>query len=434
MTEEDTPQHPDDAHVDEEIIPHRHMASEAEAADETSRLAAVAFGGAPKDGRQGIAQFGCPQCGNHVSAASSDENGQVECTHCSARFFAPSSSAHAASELNRGLRPAALPTKRDHEIAVPINTPEIEQEVRARLQRDGKRRLNPDLKPKLQPLDEARATASTAQDNYVFDESKYIGHATGGLRFFRIFRGIAILALIVGGLWFLFTMKQKKDDSIKVSAPKTQLELDAEKAVINLKEFEKTPDVNLKALYARHKEITLPRMLKYYERRGISPPVPAPRLHTLKGLTIEGKEFISFESDLRNHPLTIYFEKTPAGDFLVDWESMVGYCQIEWDTFILTEPKEPSGFRVYAQWGDYYKHEFSNTEEYKSIILSNVDSPDQLYAYVKLNSPEYDDCVRILDNDPNIPIPCSMRLSIASPGSQNRQAIIEDVVLGWLIP
>ena len=395
-----------------------------EGADETSRLAAVAF-------NAGASQFGCPQCGAIVYSARADENGMATCDHCSAEIHVPGARPIAASEINQSLSPVHLPGRRDENHRPSPNN--LDRSTQRRVQRDSDHRLNPDLKPKLQPIDELRSETEFGKD-WAKSESKYVGNPgiTGKLR--SLLKPLLIVAALGGALYLLFGMKMKSDPKSPEANPTTKLQAETAIAIKNLQEYEKVTDVNQRSLYVRHKEATLPKMNKYFSTRGITPPVPNPRPFTAKMVTVEGLEFLQFEAGLRNKPMFIFFEKTETGDFLVDWESLVVYGDTDWNTYVYTEPAEAQSFRLYANWEDYYNHEFSDSTTHKCIALNHIESSEQIYAYVEIGSKMHEEAVKILGSDSKTISPVRIKLRFAAPGTQHRQVLVEDIANGWLQP
>jgi predicted RNA-binding Zn-ribbon protein involved in translation (DUF1610 family) len=395
-----------------------------EGADETSRLASVAF-------NSGASQFGCPQCGAIVYSARADERGMATCDNCSTEIHVPGAPPIAASEINQSLSPVHLPGRREeNRQPSPINQ---DRSTMRRVQRDSDHRLNPDLKPKLQPIEEMRSEPEFGK-NWAESESKYVGN-TGIIRKLRaLLKPLLIIAAIGGMLYLLFGLKLKSDTKEAGAKPRTELQAESAAAIKNLQEYEKFTEVKQRSLYVRHKEETLPRMNKYFSTRGITPPVPDPRPYTAKMVMIDGLEFLQFDSALRNKPMFIFFEKTETGDFLVDWESLVVYGDTDWNTYVYTEPADAQSFRLYAHWEDYYNHEFSDNTTHKCIALNHIESTEQIYAYVEIGSNVYEDAIKILDRDPKTNTPVRISIRFAVPGKQHRQVLVEDIANGWLQP
>jgi len=72
-------------------------------------------------------------------------------------------------------------------------------------------------------------------------------------------------------------------------------------------------------------------------------------------------------------------------NWVIDWESYVGYCDIEWNEFSKSQPKQPSLVRAIRVKNEYYNHGFSSNE-WQSFELSYPNSEDVLIGYARRDS------------------------------------------------
>lgn len=120
-----------------------------------------------------------------------------------------------------------------------------------------------------------------------------------------------------------------------------------------------------------------------------------------------------------------------TGDWLLDWESFVGYSQLGWDDLREQLPTEAVFVRGYATLSDYYNFEFDSPSE---LLCVRIDSPDNfhaIYAYVDRTSELAEEVVAQLARGRVRPVLAEVRY----PGgaSHDNQVILDEVVAWrWL--
>ncbi len=74
--------------------------------------------------------------------------------------------------------------------------------------------------------------------------------------------------------------------------------------------------------------------------------------------------------------------KNSSGNWVLDWESYVTYCDIAWDELPKVQPKQPSLVRAIRVKNEYYNHGF-NSDEWQSFKLSYPESEKTLIGYAR---------------------------------------------------
>jgi hypothetical protein len=86
-------------------------------------------------------------------------------------------------------------------------------------------------------------------------------------------------------------------------------------------------------------------------------------------------------------PLTFLIEMS-AGDseFLIDWEVLVNYEPVPWETFKSEMVVDAAPFRVRVMAGDYYNFPFMDELEYKSYQLKLFGRDEAVFGFVRKGS------------------------------------------------
>ena len=135
----------------------------------------------------------------------------------------------------------------------------------------------------------------------------------------------------------------------------------------------------------RNPEVTMPRIRKWYESRPLK--------------FAEVKK-IGYQDDIRATgqmaavliQLADYsvkaaaLEKTVDG-YRVDWESWVGWTELDWDDFFTERPTEPKTVLVQCSVDTYYNRNFRDESKWVSIKMTNPQSYKTLYGYIDRSNP-----------------------------------------------
>jgi hypothetical protein len=125
----------------------------------------------------------------------------------------------------------------------------------------------------------------------------------------------------------------------------------------------------------------------YYEVRKQSDPQAGDKLEVTRHKLL-GKELlvVSAEGNYMRNPVEAALLKDASGQWRMDWESYVGFGEMGWEDFITQRKSEPVVFRVHAQVGDYWNHEFSDTQVWGSVKLRSPESEKTLHGHCRLGS------------------------------------------------
>lgn len=187
--------------------------------------------------------------------------------------------------------------------------------------------------------------------------------------------------------------------------------------------------------YVRQRERTEPLMREYYQREEYRPmKLQETRLvearynrgillATINGVTDESQNY-------REVPFLL--ERTPDGQYLVDWEYVVEYNPQSWEAFRKQRPSEAQIFRVLLTPADYYNFEFADSRVYQSFKIEDRETGFVgLYAFVKRDS----EVARKLEEEMrlSLPLPCMVKLQFP-PNAQADSVveITEWVRKGWM--
>ncbi len=135
----------------------------------------------------------------------------------------------------------------------------------------------------------------------------------------------------------------------------------------------------------RNPEVTMPRIRKWYESRPLK--------------FAEVKK-IGYQDDIRATgqmaavliQLADYsvkaaaLEKTVDG-YRVDWESWVGWTELDWDDFFTERPTESKTVLVQCSVDTYYNRNFRDESKWVSIKMTNPQSYKTLYGYIDRSNP-----------------------------------------------
>src|SRR5690606_14522528 len=92
---------------------------------------------------------------------------------------------------------------------------------------------------------------------------------------------------------------------------------------------------------------------------------------TVRPLMVGSTPFLSIDGEytpsLRSFHLEM--ERLPDGSLLIDWPSLTGYNENDWDKFLETRPEEPQVFRLWMEVQSYYAYEYDDPEKHLNCGL-----------------------------------------------------------------
>ena len=94
-------------------------------------------------------------------------------------------------------------------------------------------------------------------------------------------------------------------------------------------------------------------------------------------------------ADFSSRGIALEVPESKDGDWLIDWESWVGYSEMDFSEMRLRQPKDPVVVRCYLVQDEYYNFAFSDREKYLSFKLIDHTREDQLWGYIDKLSDSY---------------------------------------------
>ena len=120
------------------------------------------------------------------------------------------------------------------------------------------------------------------------------------------------------------------------------------------------------------------------------------------------------------------------GSWALDWESYVGYCDIEWDDLPELQPKQPSLVRAIRLRTEYYNQGFTS-DEWQSFKLSSPESAASLIGYVRRNSALIHQLLPIGNQSGAMDV--TLKIHYPENVSDPRLVIIDEVIgSDWITP
>jgi hypothetical protein len=189
--------------------------------------------------------------------------------------------------------------------------------------------------------------------------------------------------------------------------------------------------------YVRDPERVRPLMEQHYSRPGND---DGPVLHREIPEKAEVLVHLSYlmlaitMPDFSVRPLAI--ERISEDQFLVDWESWVGYCGVPWTEFDTHRPTEPFVLRARVFQRNYFNFGFRD-DTWASWQLEDRAGDHRIYGYVGREDPKMIELVAQTEDRPNPATPVYLLLKVRFPEnapSADQVEITEMIGRGWILP
>ena len=119
-----------------------------------------------------------------------------------------------------------------------------------------------------------------------------------------------------------------------------------------------------------------------------------------------------------------------SGNWVIDWESYVVYCDISWDELPKLQPKQPCLVRAIRERNEYYNQGF-NSNEWQSFKLSYPQSEKILIGYVRRDGSSIHQLLPIGNRVGSMQV--MLKIHFPENVSDPRLVIIDEVVAGdWI--
>lgn len=201
------------------------------------------------------------------------------------------------------------------------------------------------------------------------------------------------------------------------------------------RKFFNTTDLNSLAHLVRQPERVIPLMQAYYSGKAI-PACVVRQTKILQPVTLGSRGNFWMETvELTNHETRhVLIEVLASGEPRIDWETLVCYQPMKWDTFASERPTSTTlDFRVYAEQDTLFSHEFSDSDAWNCFRLTALDSEETLFGYAKKTEQVSRDILEILNLSQGKRASIIVRLSIPE-GLQSRRGVVIEKMLSprWL--
>ncbi len=201
------------------------------------------------------------------------------------------------------------------------------------------------------------------------------------------------------------------------------------------RKFFDTTDVRELARLVRHPERVTPLMHTYYGGKAV-PAHAIRRTKILQPITLGSRgNFWMKTVELGNRQTrNLLIEILDSGEPRIDWETLVCYQPMKWDTFVSERPASTTlDFRVYAEHDTFFSHEFSDTDVWNCFRLTALDSEETLFGYAKKTEQASRDILEIMKLNKGKRASIILRVSIPE-GLQSRRGVVIEKMLSprWL--
>ena len=202
-------------------------------------------------------------------------------------------------------------------------------------------------------------------------------------------------------------------------------------------EFFQARGVETMAAMVRQPARVRPLMERYYNdsEHRIS---PSRILGTtmLQPLTLDNRANFWMESvELETHgKKNLVIEIVPSGEVKIDWETLVCYQPMLWDSFATQRPEGSSmDFRVYAEHDNFFSHEFADPLQWDCYRITALDSDETLFGYCRKTDDAAPLIKAAIDSNPTHKASVILRLGIPT-GLQSRRGVVIEKILSsrWL--
>ena len=201
------------------------------------------------------------------------------------------------------------------------------------------------------------------------------------------------------------------------------------------RKFFDTTSVSELATQVRHPERVIPLMQAHYGDK----PIPTQgfrRTNILQPVTLGTHGNFWMETvELANHQTrNLLIEILDSGEPRIDWETLVCYQPMKWDTFVTERPQSTTlDFRVYAEQDTFFSHEFSDPNVWSCFRLTALDSEETLFGYAKKSEQTSRDILEILNLSQGKRSSIILRVNIPE-GLQSRRGVVIEKMLSprWI--
>lgn len=181
--------------------------------------------------------------------------------------------------------------------------------------------------------------------------------------------------------------------------------------------------------FVRNPEVTIPRMKKWYQTH------PYQKVD-YKEIGYGGEvqmidQLVSVRVQMQDYRVkTVAFERGSNG-ILVDWESWVGWTEMDWAELFNKRPAEPVEVRVLCTPDDYYNRLFNDDKKWRPVLMKALGEDRPIYGYIDSNNPKMMRLINDLKMKSDVAVTIKIRYPEGSVAS-NQVEIVEHIHTGWI--
>jgi transcription elongation factor Elf1 len=359
--------------------------------------------------------FGCPFCAKPIEIKRRQQGKRLKCGECSGMMIAPDHAAgvevkpvsgqggiaggrevqlpgvKARSLQKAGSRKVAAESSVAQREKQHDNSPEeIIPETGVAEEKTVRHRLNNDRDRKLIPRDlaESGGDIRDAWKTYPETERRTVGWLRK-LRFFSLIIMITSMAVVVAVLIKRAnTLKREAELKGNFQGKESVTRTTVQKVIHLSSEFSILSTVNKRLKYVRHPDVSAVRMKYFYAglvNNSVFPPLD---VRSYQETMIKGIKFARMTSVIESgkRQREFFFELNDDGSILLDWESAVGYCDV--DVMEYRRDLSPGAvqMRVMVKPSNYYGFEFTDTDTYACYEITDLNSRIRIYGYAMRES------------------------------------------------
>lgn len=256
-------------------------------------------------------------------------------------------------------------------------------------------------------------------------------------------RRFALIGLILAGgvIWSLAGIKDAeiKPDPIRATAEsilgdevKNELEASklSDRIETTIRSYFKATSVESLARLIRDPERVRPLMEQYYEGKPVSTNRVV-RIKPLQPLTPNNRaNFWMTTVELADQPnRNLVIEILETGEPRIDWETLVCYQPMKWDSFVADRPVGSSfDFRIQLEQDSFFSHEFADSALWHCFRLSAPGGKETLFGYAKANGETARTLLDLLNQNQGRKTSAILRVTIPESLQSKRGVIIEKLL------
>lgn len=215
----------------------------------------------------------------------------------------------------------------------------------------------------------------------------------GGMNLQHLFAALMVIGLLAsmrtsfgGGEPDDKKTPAKEQDKTSAGADEDPVE-NVNRAKEVLTSFFAATTVEEMAKYVRHPEKTLPRMKEHFKDQQVKPLRFDFRLNLnwSERDTREGTHVLA-EVEVDGFNKSVELVASKEADLKLDWESLVGWCEMPWQKFLESGSPKAMEFRVQLSLPDYYNWDFSDSKKLLCFSARDADNTATVYCYCEADS------------------------------------------------